>query len=202
MTKEEAVKIRGKEICFLEYYFYPFLDKQFPELNISTTRRIAIALATLCDTDAKAIEEMMQLRYISYKENKDIQWKTEHNIYPHKTTWHEKVYCMEAAKCPVSRKQRRIFLKTLKRLEIERTFLSEEPKFRGKSYYYGPVLHPEHWDAIERIMLLFDRMSTTLPVFNYWNFDEKYKEMAYGRNDFKTGKNALPYHYKKEESTN
>lgn len=172
MDKLQATKIRGKEICFLEYYFYPFIDKMYPELNISNIRRTAMAIATLAECSAKAVEEMIQLRNISIKEKEDIVWKTEHNIYPHRTTWHEKVYCMNIAECPASHYRRRVFTGVITHLDKEREFMASEPKYRGENYYWGPVLHEEHWEAIDKIMIMMDKLLTTFPRENWWNYTE------------------------------
>lgn len=173
MTKEEARKIRGKEICFLNYYFYPWLDKTFPDLDVSKVRRVAMAIATLANCDAKAVEQMIQLRNISVKEGEDNAWKAENNIYPHRTTWHEKVYCMWAAECPASQYRRRVFCSTLTHPREERKFLENEPVYKGNRYAWGPVLHSEHWLAIEKIMVLIDRTLTTFPTQNWWTYDEE-----------------------------
>lgn len=176
MDKETAIKIRGKEICFLYYYFYPFLDKQFPDLNVANIRRVSMAIATLADCSAKAVEEMIQLRSISFKEKEDILWKTEHNIYPHRTTWHEKTYCMNHAECPKSHYRRKVFLGLATKTQQEKDFMSKEPEYRGERYYYGPVLHEEHWEAIEKIMIMMDKLLTTFPSCNWWNYNIFYEK--------------------------
>lgn len=182
MTKNKAKAIRGREICFTEFYFYPWLDNMFPEMketfNPAITRRISMALATLSGASAKAIEEIIQTRYISVKDTEDIAWKTEHNIYPHHTTLHEKVHCMEKAECPASRRQRRIFNNTLTIPQKEAEFINNEPTYYGKDYYYGPIFHKEHWIAIELLMLLADKTLITFPLKNHWTFDMQLIEEA------------------------
>ena len=172
MTKEEARKIRGKEICFLNYYFYPWLDKAYPNIDVATTRRVAMAIATLAKCSAKAVEEMIQLKNISIKDTEDIKWKTEHNIYPHRITFKEKAYCIYGAECPVSKYRRNQYLGILRRLDLQHTLPYEEPTYRGEPYYWGPILHEEHWDAIERIMIMMDAVLTVFPTEGWWTYDK------------------------------
>lgn len=178
MTKEEARVIRGKEICFLRFYFYPFLDKAFPNIDVSTTRRVAMAIATLCNCSAKAVEEMIQLKNISFRENEDIQWKTEHNIYPHRETHRERIYCMYGAKCPVSKYRRNQYLGILHNPKHKNEYSVQEPTYMGKAYYWGPILHEEHWEAIEKIMITMDKILTTFPTEGWWTYDSKIVDMV------------------------
>lgn len=176
VTPENAAQ-RGREIVFLKYYLWKWMDSW--EINYGTQRRLAIALATLAGCPAKPVEEMMELKNISWKPTEDIRWKTEHNIYPHYITKAEEVYCLYKAMVPAT------IYSQMKMLDMDKNrghqhfaMRQQEPLWYSKPYYYGTVLHEEHWEAIEKIMYFVTKIIESTPANNWWRFDgEFYKQM-------------------------
>lgn len=179
MATEQEKILRGKEICFLEYYFYPWLEKTYGKIDMSRARRIAMAVATLCDCEAWAVEELIQAKDIDEHENKDIRWKTEHNLYPRKAKYWEKQHCMSRAKCPVSIYMCRKMTKASTDLKKWYHNVQEEPMYRGKPLDVRPLFKEEHHDAMEKIMRCFGYFFEQMPTYGAWSFADGYELLTW-----------------------
>lgn len=161
---EEEKALRGKEICFLFYYLWVWMDEF--EIDKMHIRRTAIALATLSGCDAKPLEEMMELKFISVDPTEDVQWKTEHNIYPHFTTKHEIVYCIKDCGMPSSFYAFRRIAGMLNGAYLGKlkNWIENKPSYYSVEYDYGTILHKEHWETIQIVMWWYSNLVRHMPM--------------------------------------
>ena len=173
MNSRDELFHRGKEICFCKHYFYPWLDKVFPDLDLTWCRRVALSIATLAKCDPKAVTDIIEAKFISTDPKKDLRWKTEHNIYPRDIHKHEETICMHTAQCPTVKTTRINLLNLYTKWKEYDNYINDPVvKYRGKEVDCSPVFRKEHWEAMEAIMLLLDHTVTITPISGWWNYQE------------------------------
>lgn len=166
----------GKEIWFLYKFFYPWLDSLCPNLDLSAARRVALAIATLADCDARCVQNFIEYRTIDCDPSKDVAWKTERNIYPRPEPYLPALITAGEIAEVVPHAYTRLCMITPDRPPYKVRWSKwfphradfEYPNVYGKPLNMNHIFDAKHHECMDKIIYVFSTVRDVLPESHDW----------------------------------